>query len=180
MWGPSATRRVELRPTHRTRRVLDEGTAPMTSSSRLGRLAHFTARYRWPVIVAWVVLTLIGGFAAGKLSSRWYQSLSVPGKSAYETRQRTLKTFGVGVRAPNVVVISSPDVDVTKSPAVRAAMARVAAANPKALTSSYFSTGSAAYVSSDNHTTFQEVYPPGQSRLDTKSGAASLRALAAH
>src|SRR3954453_7102084 len=180
MWGPSATRRGELRTTHRTRRVLDEGTAPMTSSSRLGRLAHFTARYRWPVIVAWVMLTVIGGFAAGKLSSRWYQSLSVPGKSAYETSQRTLKTFGVGVRAPNVVVISSPDVDVTKSPAVRAAMARVAAANPKALPSSYFSTGSAAYVSSDNHTTFQEVYPPGQSRLDTKSGAASLRALAAH
>jgi uncharacterized membrane protein YdfJ with MMPL/SSD domain len=41
-------------------------------ASRLGSLAHFTARYRWPVIAVWVVLTLIGGVAAGKLSTRWY------------------------------------------------------------------------------------------------------------
>jgi hypothetical protein len=27
-------------------------------ASRLGRLAHFTARYRWPVIAAWLVLTV--------------------------------------------------------------------------------------------------------------------------
>ena len=45
----------------------------------LGRLAHFTARRRWPVIAVWIVLTLFGGFAAGKLSSRWYQSLRSPG-----------------------------------------------------------------------------------------------------
>src|SRR5256885_7379230 len=97
---------------------------------RLGRLAHFTARYRWPVIVAWVALTLVGGVAAGKLSSRWYQSTAIPGKPAYEGGQRTLKAFGVGVRPPNVVVFHSPSVDVTKSPAVRAAMARVVKATP--------------------------------------------------
>src|SRR5215467_11731322 len=45
-------------------------------SGRLGRLATFTARHRWPVIGAWLVLTVIGGVAAGKLSSRWYQSFS--------------------------------------------------------------------------------------------------------
>jgi len=27
----------------------------------LARLAHFTARRRWPVIAAWIVLTLIAG-----------------------------------------------------------------------------------------------------------------------
>ena len=55
--------------------------------SRLGNLAHFTARYRWPVIALWIVLTLVGGVAAGKLSSRWYQSTAIPGKSAYEAGQ---------------------------------------------------------------------------------------------
>jgi hypothetical protein len=69
---------------------------------RLGRLAHFIPRHRWPVIGVWVVLTLFGAVAAGQLSSRWYQSLAVPGKPAYETSQRTLKALGVGVRAPNV------------------------------------------------------------------------------
>ena len=62
---------------------------------RLGRLAHFTARYRWPVIATWIVLTLFGGFAAGQLSTRWYQSLAVPGKPAYTASQRTFKAFGV-------------------------------------------------------------------------------------
>src|SRR4051812_30663588 len=104
----------------------------MTPPTGLGRLARFTTRYRWPVIVAWVVLTLFGGVAAGKLSSRWYQSLAVPGQPAYETSQRALDAFGVGVRPPNVVVYSSPNADITKSAAVRAATARVAKASPGA------------------------------------------------
>ena len=147
-------------------------------SGRLERLARLTTRYRWPVIVVWVVLTVVGGVAAGKLSTRWYQSTAIPGKPAYETGQRTLKAFGAGVRAPNVVVFHSSG-DVTRSAAVRAAVARVDKASPGALTSSYFSTGSLAYVSSDRHTTFQEVYPPGRAGVDRKSGAVKMRAVAA-
>ena len=70
----------------------------------LARLAHTVAHHRRAIIVAWVVLTLFGGFAAGQVSKRWYQSFSIPGKSAYEADQRTLKHFGTGVRPPNVVV----------------------------------------------------------------------------
>src|SRR5690349_10693475 len=139
--------------------------------SRLGNLAHLTARYRWYVIGAWILLTIIGGMAAGKLSSRWYQSTAIPGKPAYETGQRELKVFGAGVRVPNVVVYSSPHGDITKSAAVRAATMRVAKASPGALTSSYFSTGSSVYVSRDRHTTFQEVYLAGRDGVDKKSGA---------
>src|SRR5215467_12047454 len=93
------------------------------NSGALARLAHFTTRHRWPVIAVWIVLTLIGGIAAGKLSSRWYQSFSIPGKSAYEASQRTLKDFGVGVRAPNVVVFQTRG-DATKSTAIQQAMKR--------------------------------------------------------
>src|SRR5207248_1452288 len=124
--------------------------------------------------------TLIDGVAAGKLSSRWYQSTAIPGKPAYETGLRVLKAFGAGVRTPNVVVYTSSHGDVTKSAAVRAAVARVEKANPGALTSSYFSTGSAVYVSRARHTTFQEVYPAGRAGVDRKSGAVKIRAAAAH
>ena len=148
-------------------------------TSQLGNLARFIARYRWPVIALWIVLTLVGGVAAGKLSSRWYQSTAIPGKSAYEAGQRTLKELGAGVRPPNVVVFHSSRVDVTKSAGVRAAMARVTRTVPGALTSSYFSTGNLMYVSGDRHTTFLQVYLPGADRLDVKSGAASMRATAA-
>jgi RND superfamily putative drug exporter len=150
------------------------------AAGRLGRLAHLTARYRWPVIAVWIVLTLFGGVAAGKLSTRWYQSTAIPGKPAYETGQRALKAFGAGVRTPNVVVYHAQSGDITQSAAVRAAMARVEKANPGALTSSYFSTRSLAYVSRDRHTTFQEVYPAGRAGVDRKSGAVKMRATAAN
>ena len=146
---------------------------------RLGGLAHFTARHRWLVIGVWIVLTVIGGVAAGKLSSRWYQSLSVPGQPAYEASQRALKAMDVGVRPPNVVVFHTSG-DATKNTAIKQAMRRAAATMPGARTSSYFSTGSLMYVSRDRHTTFEEVYPPGPSRIDVKSGAEQMRAAAAN
>ena len=152
-----------------------QSTAPI---GRLGRLALFTARHRKAVIALWVVLTLIGGVAAGKLSSRWYQSFSIPGRSAYEASQRTLKAFDIGVRPPNVVVFHTNG-DATKSPAIKAAMARAAATMPGALTSSYYSTHNSMYVSSDRHTTFLEVYPPGKAKFDTKSHAKEMQAAAA-
>src|SRR5881398_1112297 len=145
---------------------------------RLARLAHLTARHRWPVIGAWIVLTLLGGVAAGKLSSRWYQSFSIPGKPAYEASQRTLKAFGVGVRPPNVVVFHTAG-DATKSVAIERAMQRAAQTMPGALSSLYFSTHEPMYVSRDRHTTFLEVYPPGSPKFDTKSGAPRMRAAAA-
>jgi RND superfamily putative drug exporter len=145
---------------------------------RLARLAGFTTRHRWPVIIAWVVLTAIGGIAAGKLSSRWYQSFSIPGRSAYEASQRTLKAFDVGVRPPNVVVVHTSG-DATKNPAVKAAFARAAATMPGALTSSYFTTHDRMYVSKDGHTTFLMVYPPGKAKFNSTSGAKEMRAAAA-
>ena len=131
------------------------------------------------MIAAWIALTLFGGYAAGQLSSRWYQSLAVPGKPAYEASQRTFKAFGAGVRSPDTVVFHSARVDVTKSPAVRAAMTRVVKASPGALTSSYYSTGNLMYASKDRHTTFLQVYLPGRAGLDVKSGAGKIRAAAA-
>jgi putative drug exporter of the RND superfamily len=144
----------------------------------LARLAHVIVRHRRAVIGAWLVLTIFGGFAAGQVSTRWYQSLAVPGKPAYEASQRTLKAVGVGARPPSVVVFHTSG-DATKSHAIKQAMARAAATVHGARTSSYFATGNMMYVSRDRHTTFAEVYPPGPARLDVLSGAKELRAAAA-
>ena len=144
----------------------------------LARLAHVVSRHRRKVIFAWVALTLFGAFSASQVSKRWYQSFSIPGKSAYEANQRTLKTFGTGIRPPDVVVFHTTG-DATKSAAIEAAMQRAAAAVPGARTSSYFSTHDLMYVSKDRHTTFEEVYPPGPSTFSTTSGAEDVRAAAA-
>ncbi len=158
--------------------TLRAGRQERRDSRALGRLGHFTARYRWPVIAVWLVLTLVGGVAAGKLSSRWYQSFSVPGQPAYEASQRTLKAFDAGVRSPDVVVFHTAG-DSTKSTAIKQAMQRAAEAMPGALTSSYFSTGNLMYVSSDRHTIFEEVYPAGTATFDKTSGAEKMRTAAA-
>ena len=144
----------------------------------LARLAHFLNRHRWPVIGAWLALTLFGAFAAGQVSHRWLQSFSVPGKPAYEASRRTLTAFGAGSRAPSVVVFHTTG-DATKSPAIAEAMTRAAATMPRALTSSYFSTHNSMYVSHDRHTTFMNVYPAGPLALNATSGAETLRAAAA-
>jgi RND superfamily putative drug exporter len=144
----------------------------------LARFAHVVARRRWAFIGAWVVLTLFGAFAAGQVSKRWYQSFSIPGKSAYEASQRTLHAFGIGVRPPTVVVFHTSG-DVTKNTAVKDAMMRAASANPRSRTASYFSTGSLAFVSADRHTTFEEIFPAGSPKFDTKSHATETRAAAA-
>jgi RND superfamily putative drug exporter len=144
----------------------------------LARLAHLVSRNRKKVIFAWVALTLFGAFSASQVSKRWYQSFSIPGKSAYEANQRTLKAFGTGVRPPDVVVFHTTG-DATKSAAIAAAMRRAAAAMPGARTSSYFTTHDPMYVSQDRHTTFEEVYPPGSSTFSTTSKAFAVRAAAA-
>src|SRR3954451_4059686 len=126
----------------------------------LARLAHQIVRYPWVVICAWIALTLFGGVAAGQVSNRWFESFSIPGYSAYEANQRTLKTFGTGEQAPLVAVFRS-DGDVTKKAGIAAAIAAAAKVNPGSRVSSYWSTGSRAFVSKDGHTTFAEIYPPG-------------------
>jgi len=144
----------------------------------LARLAHVTVRHRRAVIGAWVLLTLFGVFAAGQVSTRWYQSLATPGKPAYDASQRELAGFGAGARPPSVVAFHSSG-DATKSKSIEQAIGRAAATVPGALTSSYFSTGNQMYVSRDRHTTFAEVYPAGPIRLDVLSGAEKMRTAAA-
>ena len=144
----------------------------------LARLAHLIARRRWYVIGAWLVLTLFGGFAAGQVSKRWFQSFSIPGKSAYESDQRTFQTFHTGIRPPNVVVFHTNG-DATKSDAIKQAMNRASGESPGSRSSSYFTTQNSMYVSRDKHTTFLEVYPAGESTFDSKSGAEKMRNAAA-
>jgi RND superfamily putative drug exporter len=143
------------------------------------RLAHLIFRRRRWVIGLWLALTLFGGFAAGQVANRWFQSTSVPGQPAYEASQRALRTLGVGDRPPSVVVFHTSG-DATNDPAIDQATQRVAGAVPGAFSSSYYSTGDPAYASADRHTTFAMVYPPGPARFDVLSGANDIRAAAAN
>jgi uncharacterized membrane protein YdfJ with MMPL/SSD domain len=144
----------------------------------LARLAHTVHRRRALVVAAWVVLTAFGLFATMRVSDRWFESFSIPGYSAYETNQKTLRTFGSGEQAPLVAVFKSSG-DVTKEN-LQPAIAAAAAVNPGSRVSSYFDGQNEMYVSRDRHTTFAEIYPPGQNTFSDDPGISETRkALAA-
>jgi putative drug exporter of the RND superfamily len=141
----------------------------------LARLAHVIVRRRRAVIGAWIVLTLFGGFSASQVSKRWFESFSIPGYSAYEANQRTLKTFGTGEQSPLVAVFHSSG-KVTDQSGIKNAIAAAAKVNPGSRVSSYWSTGSQAYVSKDGHTTFAEIYPPGSPTFSSSVHIDQVRA----
>src|SRR5947208_4532850 len=120
-------------------------STPASSQPLLARLAHLIVRRRKIVIALWLVLTLFGAYSASQVSNRWFESFSIPGYSAYETNQRTLKTFGTGEQAPLVAVFHTSG-DVTKQTRLQDAVAAAAGVNPGSRVSSYWSTGSRAYV----------------------------------
>src|SRR3954469_11299189 len=94
----------------------------------LARLAHLVHRRRGRFVALWVLLTAFGLFATARVSSRWFESFSIPGYSAYETNQKTIKTFGTGEQAPLIAVFQSNG-DITKQD-LAPAIAKAAAVNP--------------------------------------------------
>ena len=130
-------------------------------------LAGLVLRRRRAIVFLWLALTLIGAYSANAVSKRWLEQFSIPGYSAYEANQRALKTFGTGENAPLVAVFHSNG-DVSKITAIKPAIGAAAKQNPGSRVSSYFSTGSDAYVSRDRHTTFAELYPPGNQGFNGK------------
>jgi RND superfamily putative drug exporter len=141
----------------------------------LARLARVVMHHRRIVAGGWIALTIFGAFSAAQVSKRWLEQFSIPGFSAYEANQRTLHTFGTGAQAPNIAVLRVEG-DVTRSEAARQTLSRVSEEFPKFRTSSYFTTGSLAYVSNDRHTAFATFYPPGRPSFSSDAQFKDIRA----
>src|SRR5436190_7788039 len=89
----------------------------------LERLARFVIHHRKLVVGTWLVLTFVGAFSANAISKRWLDQFSIPGYSAYEANQRTLKVFGNGAQAPHVALFTVVG-DVKNDSAIPQALAR--------------------------------------------------------
>jgi RND superfamily putative drug exporter len=143
----------------------------------MARVARLVIRHRLLVVGAWIVLTLVGAISTTQLSKRWFQSFSIPGYSAYEANQRTLKLFGSGEQAPLVVVLTSPSKNVTQVPGVRRAIEGTATAVKGSRTGSWFDTHSPMYLSKDRHTMVATIYPPGNATFSSFPPIAKARAV---
>jgi RND superfamily putative drug exporter len=139
-------------------------------------LARFVIRHRRLVVGTWIGLTLVGIVAASKLSDRWFQSFSIPGFSAYEANQRTLKTFGSGEQAPLIVVASTRNGDVTEVPNLNRAIDATANVIRGSRVGSWFATHNDMYLSKDRRTMVATIYPPGNASFSSVPPIAQARA----
>ena len=142
------------------------------------RLARLVMRRRFVVMGAWFALTLLGGFAAGKVADRWLEDFSIPGASGYEANQRAVGKLGNGELFPFVLVLRADGGDVTKVPGVEEAIEEASAANPGSRVSSYFNTNEDVFVSEDRSVTFANLYAPGQAGFEGVDLAPTQKALA--
>jgi RND superfamily putative drug exporter len=133
----------------------------------MARVARLVIRHRKLVVGAWIVLTLVGAFSTTRLADRWFQSFSIPGYSAYEANQRTLKLFGSGEQAPLVAVFTSPSKDVRQVEGIRRAIDATAHVVRGSRTGSWFETHSDMYLSKDRHTMVATIYPPGNATFSS-------------
>ncbi len=140
----------------------------------LERLARFVIHHRKLVVGAWIVLTVVGAFSANAINKRWLDQFSIPGYSAYEANQRTLKVFGTGAQPPHVALFTVES-DVTRNREIPAALAKLHEKLPGFRIGSYYTTHSRAYVSRDGHSTFATIYPPGQSGFSSESHTGDVR-----
>jgi RND superfamily putative drug exporter len=123
-------------------------------------LTRFVIAHRRWVIGFWVVLAIFGGFAAGKVSTRFSTDFSIPGKPGYEANLRTLNAFGNGRNYP-VQVVYHADSDVVDVPGVKQSIDAVSKAAQGGRVSSVLNSDATYFVSKDGRTTFAQIYTGG-------------------
>ena len=64
------------------------------------RLAEFVLRHRKLVMLFWLVMLVVGGFAAGRTADRLTVDFSLPGQPGYETEKQILDIYGNGGSNP--------------------------------------------------------------------------------
>jgi RND superfamily putative drug exporter len=136
----------------------------------LRRLTGFVLRHRRLVIVAWVVVFVIGGMGAGKVSSRLKFDFSLPGQPGYETAKQIIHTYGNGGdQNPSIVVVDLPaalSADGNQA-RVAAAFDDLRRARPDIRVVDYASTGSRLFVGSSGTMTYALVFLPPPNGFST-------------
>jgi len=128
-------------------------------------LTRWVLAHRILVVVFWLVLTIVGGIAAGPAVRGMNQKFSVPGREGWEANVQIQKLYeGTGGNAaPLVPVVQLPAGRTVKSAAVRSELRSVedklSAVLPGARVTGYGSTGDDAFVSGDGRTAFAIAFP---------------------
>lgn len=86
-------------------------------------LSRFVVAHRWWVLVSWLLLAAVGGFAAPKATAALSYDFSLPGQDGYETNKVITERFGSGGDLSPILLVVADAGD--PAPVVRAATAAV-------------------------------------------------------
>lgn len=128
------------------------------------RMTEWVLAHRWPVVLLWVTLTLVGGAMAGGTIDKLSYESRLPDRPAQAANDALAQRFAGtgGKNAPLLLVVTLPEGASTDDPAVRQEWsALVDKVTPEGgRSASYATTGGTALVSHDKRTTVAMVYPP--------------------
>jgi putative drug exporter of the RND superfamily len=129
------------------------------------RLTRTVLHHKRLVAVGWILLTLVGIFAAGPASSALDQRFSVPGREGWDASQEIQQLYGNGGETlPLVPVVELKQGETVTSPGVRDQLRKLEDTARKAVPDSrvagFGSTGDRTFVSRDGRTAFVYVFPP--------------------
>ncbi|MGI9557976.1 MAG: MMPL family transporter [Solirubrobacterales bacterium] len=85
-------------------------------SQILYRLGKFTVRFKWAVLVAWLVALVLVGFAVRELGAETSNNLSQPGTDSQEATDLLAERFPPQQNGANPVVFHATDGKVTEDP----------------------------------------------------------------
>jgi RND superfamily putative drug exporter len=147
-------------------------------------LTRWVLAHKKTVVVSWILLTVAGIMAAGPASKALDQKFSVPNKEGWETNEAIAAKYNGtgGDTSPLLPVVTIPNGQSVDSPQVKRDLTKLddtlAKTLPGSRVASYVSTGDAAFVSDDGHTTFAIVYPkpdPDSSFGDNPNAATDVK-----
>ncbi len=149
----------------------------------LGRIAAFVLRHRRLVIVAWLVLLLTGGMAAGQVSKRLSFDFSLPGQPGYETAARIIHTFGNGGdQPPAILVVTAPSGESATAnlQSISRAFDAVRRAEPSLRVVDYGVTGDREFVTNDGRSTYALVFTPPVNGFGSGQQVTTAQAVLGH
>jgi putative drug exporter of the RND superfamily len=126
------------------------------------RLTEFVLRHRKLVMLFWLVMLVVGGFAAGRTADRLTVDFSLPGQPGYETEKQILDIYGNGgSNPPTIAVATVPEGSTVEDHLddITATLGDVQTAVPKTRILSYADTGDDVFLTDDGRTTYALVYP---------------------
>jgi uncharacterized membrane protein YdfJ with MMPL/SSD domain len=136
-------------------------------------LSRFVLRHKLAVVMFWLAVLVVGGFASAKLSGRLSGQFALPGTASYKANQQILRLYGNGGGGyPEIAVVTLPPGQVSGSLAGRRALERAfgaVAREPDLRVADYASTGDRAFLGSDGRTSFGLVFTPFAGELSPPS-----------